>query len=522
MPALRINGMQVAVASMSAARKLSKVGKRGRSFRGQVRDAQRGVRRSWEVEAVIQDPDSADPFIRMINGEGHMVDLSDGLQASTGLNPRPGHANLTMRPATVGAWGRGVLRIDTSLIGSDGLIAAYDIQCRDNDWTVLLWTYSNGVWTGSARRADGKGYRAGVRNDNAFLRVNSPEGLFVNVVEGVVELYRDFTAGSFIHADDLVLLPYSLSEAQMAMVTAYNQKWGPAPVLCVSGDLIGSDTFCMGNVTGVQIVQKPVPYPGLGWINNAKIIKFTLSEMDQPFVAGVLGNGMFRSLPPGSPKWWFDSNDVDGALNSTLADGAAVTSWKDKGTRAQNATQGTAANQPVFRKIAQAGRIQFMPSVQFDGTNDYLATSVGTGVSGGFTMAAVVRLLNTSGAHSVSDTTGGRRGVYTSGISWTAFTNSGFASHPTEAADTVTWATVVAVFNSTGSVVNLIVNGVNASVTPGSDAGSAITGILLGAVAAGSYWQGHIVEWIGWNDTSYGTPQDVLAYFNRKYGELPQ
>lgn len=57
------------------------------------------------------------------------------------------------------------------------------------------------------------------------------------------------------------------------------------------------------------------------------------------------------------------------AINQT--DGSAVSSWPDSSGNANNATQATGTNQPIFKTAILNGR----PIVRFDGTNDNLKTA---------------------------------------------------------------------------------------------------------------------------------------------------
>lgn len=515
MPFLRINGIQVAVADATAMRKLTRQGKRARGFRGQLRDMRRGIRRSWEMETVPMNFADAEPMIRIINGEGHHVDFADGLQASTGLNPRAGNANVILRPATMGAWGRGVMQARAGLIPLDSQIMSYDIQAREQDWTVIMWTHATGVWTGSALRSDGIGYRAGVVNANALKRGVSPDGVFLTQADGVITLWLDTTAPANVHMDDLVLLPYALSDSQMSAVTTYTAKFGMCPVLNVTGDMIGNDVFCVGEVKDVKVINK-------GAMNNAKVIRFTLSELQPAFLAGLLSGGAFRAVAPGAPLWWYESNDIDGALNSTLSDGSALSSWRDKGSRAQNLTQATGAKQPIFRRIGQAGKLNYFPSVQFDGTDDQMESTSGVSIGTGkdITVAAVARADSTAaGSRLLNSGIGAQRAILVNASNWQVIAASQ-VSHPIETVVVGEWVIMIAVFRTNGTTTQFLANNVNAQVNAGSSS-SGLTGMRIGGTTS-FFWNGHVVELLVWDDASYGTPADIAEYLQRKYAELPQ
>jgi hypothetical protein len=60
----------------------------------------------------------------------------------------------------------------------------------------------------------------------------------------------------------------------------------------------------------------------------------------------------------------------DARFISGLSNGAAVSTWSDLSANANNATQATGANQPVYTTNVSGGQ----PGVKFDGTNDFLAS----------------------------------------------------------------------------------------------------------------------------------------------------
>ena len=65
-------------------------------------------------------------------------------------------------------------------------------------------------------------------------------------------------------------------------------------------------------------------------------------------------------------NWW----DADDAATITIATG--VSQWDDKGTLADDVTQGTAASQPAYSTTSWEGT---RPGISFDGSNDWLFLS---------------------------------------------------------------------------------------------------------------------------------------------------
>jgi hypothetical protein len=72
-------------------------------------------------------------------------------------------------------------------------------------------------------------------------------------------------------------------------------------------------------------------------------------------------------------QFYFDSRRISG-----LSNGDAVSQWDDLSSASNNATQGTAANQPAYRTNIKGGQ----PMVDFDGSNDRLVTGTTTYGSG--------------------------------------------------------------------------------------------------------------------------------------------
>lgn len=521
---LKVNGLTALASHGNVTRAITRKGSRKRSYRGQLRDGRRGVRRSFDLTLVVQEPPDCDAMGRIINGEGHMVDFASGMECATGLRDNPATTRVQVLPGAMGAFGRGVMRVNGSFVGNNNLMAQWDPQFRDDEWTLIIWQKQlavGGAWRGKALRSDGVGYRNGIRDDTV-LNKGLDGTLFARVRDGQVELWQDALGAGIANLDDFVMLPCRLSDAQMIQATMNaNGKWGPAPILRLNGDMTGGkDIFCLGEVTGMDYVQRPSAIPGIGWVSNSKVIKATFHELEPAYVAGFLAGGCFNSTPPGAPVWWFDANDVDLQCNATLVDGSAIATWSDKGSLAQNATQATGANQPLFRVAGERPLLKHAPAVQFDGVNDVLAGTVGAAVSGNITTAIVCRSDNVVGGHVVFSSNTNAKIVGHSGTAW-QMNAGGTGTHPIETAVVGEWASLLATFNGTAAQ-PFTINSVRADVNPGTN--GAPTGPVLGAASSGggNLWNGLIAEVIVWNDSSYGTFADVLDYLTRKYGELPQ
>lgn len=92
----------------------------------------------------------------------------------------------------------------------------------------------------------------------------------------------------------------------------------------------------------------------------------------------AVGGGAFGSSSPsascgalpGSPLYVFDSDNVDGANNTTLTNGAYVSTWVNLGSvgASGNATQVPGPRQPTF----ESGVLNGHAAVSFDGVSDWL------------------------------------------------------------------------------------------------------------------------------------------------------
>ena len=85
-----------------------------------------------------------------------------------------------------------------------------------------------------------------------------------------------------------------------------------------------------------------------------------------------------------------------GASTNTTTQGASVSSWGSSGSVSITTTQATGANQPTYQDGTVTNRYNYNPYIQFDGSNDYLASTgtydLGNGTSGGsgFSLFGVV------------------------------------------------------------------------------------------------------------------------------------
>lgn len=109
----------------------------------------------------------------------------------------------------------------------------------------------------------------------------------------------------------------------------------------------------------------------------------SLRIADGPLTLGR-GSGLsisgFNPLSISGLNLWLAADRITG-----LADGAAVASWADSSGNTRTQSQGTGANQPLYKTNILNGR----PVVRFDGTNDSLSGAMADMAA--HTMIAVVK-----------------------------------------------------------------------------------------------------------------------------------
>lgn len=519
---LRINGWTVPVFDSTPTRKVIRSGRRGRSFRGQARDARRHVRRSWSARACFLDHDSARALEHILAGEGHLIDLARGPEASTSLLPRPGFSpGLQFFPGSWGAYGRGLAAIPQAF---SGVAASWDAQLG-RDWTIIVRRLVAGSFIGHALRSEGTAYVGGAPSTLfGFPGAAGGDGLLFTVRDGVLELVKDLVVQNEV-IDDLVILPWRASDSMLAAWTSPTStvpKWGALPVLRVDGDMIGDDaSIAVGAVTGIDLIQKPSFLPVLGWVNNAKVVSFDLDELEPSYVLALEDQETETPTPPGSPIAWFDAGDVDGRRSTTIAQGAAVASWFDRGSRATPAVQAVVANRPTFQRIASRRRLESSAAIRFDGVNDVLVTPVAApNVSSPTTIAAVWRTFTVAGTAGILDRAAGaafRARLFRAAAVQTIGAEATTATHATPVVADA-WNLSSAQLAASGSLHRL--NGVQETETADLSDPAGTSGFTLGASDGGvNPMNGDLAEVLVWQGAI--DLDEVDAYLAAKYGRFP-
>jgi len=286
---LILNGVNIPIVMNQCKRGEDKIQDVTRSFGGQLRNAARGYRRTWEATALFQDFDVADGFINLINGDGHYWSFRDGPTSDTGMSPVPGYLGrgifnaattvldgITFSAPSTGNdyWSTGGLEVlFSSGTGVFPDCLAWDCQLEDDKWTAMLIVLNGNTLECEPLffRSDGAVYLAGIRQDYnntstatiKYIDAGSV-GYSGRVREGVFYLGIDLSLGVFSTViTDMFIVPYVMPDYFIEQLSMSNGTVFPVeeyPSVPVSGE-----------VTSIAYMQKPGS-------NNAKTVSFKLTE----------------------------------------------------------------------------------------------------------------------------------------------------------------------------------------------------------------------------------------------------
>lgn len=229
-------------------------------------------------------------------------------------------------------------------------------------------------------------------------------------------------------------------------------------------------------------------------------------------------------VAPGAPQYWFDAQDVNLLGNAGLANNAPIATWSNKGSfgATANAVQATGANQPLFKTVAQAGKLQGLSAIRFDGSNDNLKTGVVATIAQPNIWAVILRLSSVATDQNMVD---GRVPPTNRNAIIFDFTVSGKLQMYAGTARSLITPTVnayhmlICTFNGASSSARADLNTVALGGSPGT---AVVDGVCLGSEPTPSaFMNGDIVELLGYNGTAPNVLPDPLAieaYFKAKYG----
>jgi lysophospholipase L1-like esterase len=217
--------------------------------------------------------------------------------------------------------------------------------------------------------------------------------------------------------------------------------------------------------------------------------------------------------PPGNPIMWFDAQDVDGAGNTSMVDGAAVATWVNKGTigSAGNAVQPTPSKRPIFSASIDPPQISNKAGVMFDGVNDCLRSSPFTLQAGPWTFGMLSRIVP-NGTQAMFGTATST--TYVQGTNFHMGGSIDAATGLVVATDSGQWEVYTGVYNGASTVARLL--GLQATVDSGT---SSVDRVSIGALAAQEQWffSGPIVELVIYAGAGQPTQIQIENYFAQKY-----
>lgn len=198
--------------------------------------------------------------------------------------------------------------------------------------------------------------------------------------------------------------------------------------------------------------------------------------------------------------WWAD--DV------SLGDGDEVSTWSDRTGNGRDLTQATSGRYPLFRPTVSS--LNNKAAVEFDGTDDYLRWTSGSGLSQPVTYVLVMRIRTASSRQvvymdSADSGTAAALFKFNADTGWNLFAGSGFAGATSPAIGVGNFA-VRAMTNGSSSRFNI--NGTATSPTTNAGANQ-LYGVTLGAhrdnssaaaisVAFAAVYPGDVTADAGW------------------------
>lgn len=236
--------------------------------------------------------------------------------------------------------------------------------------------------------------------------------------------------------------------------------------------------------------------------------------------------------------YWFDaSQGVTDSLGGAIANNEGVGTWNDLSGHGYHVTQTTNTARPVWKSSGGSGGY---PGIQFDGSNDYLASAAHFWGSDDITVIVVMKFANATRDATEATLTMSNSG--TNKRQWLMYSQAAAASYrlsfgTSSAGTAATFAEwysssntkhtnfKIHVFDSDGADGDWYTDG--ATITATSDAVTAIfndstnrlgIGVTNASGTPSAFLQGSICEIIGWaKQLSTAEHQAMELYVNRKY-----
>lgn len=229
--------------------------------------------------------------------------------------------------------------------------------------------------------------------------------------------------------------------------------------------------------------------------------------LSRPPVAAAAPGGWLPTSEAGL-AFWYRADAIVGK-----SDGDAVSPWSDESGNARDSAQATSTKRPLYK----TGRVNGLPSLLFDGTDDYLTVSFTFGqpehlflVAKRVTWVDDARVVSGFGSNLLGE-------VYSDGGSpqFSVYAGAGPITHAGTAWAVGSFELVEILFNGASSSARINAD----SATTGSAGTSSMAGLTLGGSGLGANCANvEIAEAFGYTAVKSGTPlASIQSYAQTKY-----
>ncbi len=206
------------------------------------------------------------------------------------------------------------------------------------------------------------------------------------------------------------------------------------------------------------------------------------------------------------------------AGTTPTSDGVGISQWDDQSASGDDATQGTAADEPTY----ESNELNSLPVVRFspDGDGAEYLTASGVGPISQPDTVFLVAKLASSGSRNAIDGVSARQAIYTSTNNLRIYAGSNEVTIGTDLWGDNAYHIITVIFNGASSAVWFD----QASQTVGSNPGtSGLTGLMIGTFTSDSGgWDGDIAELVIYDSAlSTGDREDIEEYLFDKWFAAP-
>ena len=240
---------------------------------------------------------------------------------------------------------------------------------------------------------------------------STPTVISQETAEGV---YQELTDGANINWDMALGSAEVTLGGNRTMNNPTNVEAGSQYFLLVIQDSTGNRTLDWGTNYYFEGGVTPV----LSHVGNMiDLLEFFADDNGYLYLQKVTRNvtNEFSPLDYGSMYCWLDASMITG-----LSDGDPVATWEDQSGNSNDFSQATPAYKPLWRSTVQNS----LPSVQFDGSDDYMLTTVST-FTRPYTLYLVVSMITSATGDRIFSCPSTFGEVYINGTVWRFYNGAG-------------------------------------------------------------------------------------------------